>query len=169
MWNKLKASSKEAQRQLGGSMKGAGSMLEASCRNRNANSRKLAGSLHNPEGNIKQAWRKLQASLRQFCGKAQGLFKERPEGSWRWAWRKLKGMLEARSKEAWSKARWKPAGSLKEAWRSLQVSWKDAQRKFKRSLRRMSGKLERSNHTISPQISLSPTGWSYRYLSLAKS
>ena len=28
----------------------------------------------------------------------------------------------------------------------------------------MSGKLKRSNHTISPQISLSPTGWSYRYI-----
>ena len=45
----------EAQRELGGSMKQAGSMFEASCRNRNANSRKLAGSLNNPEGNIKQA------------------------------------------------------------------------------------------------------------------
>ena len=53
--NKLKASSKEAQRQLGGSMKQAVSMFEASCRNRNANSRKLAGSLNKPEGNIKQA------------------------------------------------------------------------------------------------------------------
>ena len=50
-----KTSSKQAQRQLGGSMKQAGSMLEASCRNRNANSRKLAGSLNKPEGNIKQA------------------------------------------------------------------------------------------------------------------
>ena len=32
----------------------------------------------------------------------------------------------------------------------------------------MSGKLKRSNHTISPQISLSPTGWSYRYFSITK-
>jgi hypothetical protein len=36
-------------------MEQAGSMFEASCRNRNAKSRKLAGSLNNPEGNIKQA------------------------------------------------------------------------------------------------------------------
>ena len=55
VWNKLEASSKEAQRQLGGSMKQAGSMFEASCRNRNANSRKLAGSLNKPEGNTEQA------------------------------------------------------------------------------------------------------------------
>ena len=45
-------------------MKQAGSMFEASCRNRNANSRELAGSLNNPEGNIKQALEEASSKLK---------------------------------------------------------------------------------------------------------
>ena len=93
----------------------------------------------------------------------------RLKGSSKRALKEAQGKLEESSKECLKQARRKleakrdesPQGASRKLGDRYKLAERNRKESSKRSLRRMSGKLKRSNHTISPQISLSPTGWSY--------